>query len=291
MIAMDAFDEHRSVLFGIAYRMLGSAADADDMVQETFIRWRNTDESEVRSPRAFLSTVITRICLDRLKEAHATRVDYVGPWLPEPLLTETFEAGAACAVEKAESISLAFLVLLESLTPLERAVHLLHDVFDYTHEEVSSIVGREAATCRKVLERARKDLVARRPRFAPSQEAHRALLSRFASAVVTGDATALESMLAKDACSFGDGGGKANAARKPIEGREAVARLYAGLARLMPPDTQITIREVNGWPALLVRAGGHTVAVVQLETDGETVYAIRSTLNPDKLARIETAQG
>ena len=136
----DTFEQHRRYLFGIAYRMLGSAADADDMVQETFVRWQAADKSEVRSVRAFLATILTRICLDRLKEAHTTRVDYVGPWLPEPLLTEG--DGDADAVEAAESISLAFLVLLESLTPLERAVHLLHDVFDYSHDEVANIVGR-----------------------------------------------------------------------------------------------------------------------------------------------------
>lgn len=285
MTTLDVFDEHRRHLFGIAYRMLGSAADADDMVQETFIRWSAADHAEIRSPRSFLSTIITRVCLDRLGEAHRTRVDYVGPWLPEPLLTE--EANDTDVVEKAESISLAFLVLLESLTPLERAVHLLHDVFDYSHEEIASIVGRDVAACRKTLERARKDLVARRPRFAPSQDAHRALLTRFATAVATGDTSALQSMLAKDACSFGDGGGKATAARKPIVGRDAVVRLYGNLARLMPTDATTEIRQINGWPAVVIRTGAGIVAVVQIETDGEAIFAIRSTLNPSKLERLE----
>jgi len=280
----DTFEPHRRYLFGIAYRMLGSAADADDMVQETFVRWQAAEKSDVRSVRAFLATILTRICLDRLKEAHTTRVDYVGPWLPEPLLTEG--DGDSDAVEAAESISLAFLVLLESLTPLERAVHLLHDVFDYSHDEVASIVGRDAAACRKILERARKDIVARRPRFAPSKEAHRSMLGHFAAAVTTGDATALEQLLVDDVRAFSDGGGKATAARKPIEGRAAVARFYAGLARLAPDDTTVEILEMNGWPALVVHVGSKPFTVVQLETDGTAIHAIRATLNPDKLARL-----
>jgi RNA polymerase sigma-70 factor (ECF subfamily) len=279
---MDAFEEHRKYLFGIAYRMLGSAADADDMVQETFIRWRAADRAAIHSPRAFLSTVITRICLDRLKEAHTARVDYVGPWLPEPILTEGGDA-----VETAESISLAFLVLLESLTPLERAVHLLHDVFDYRHEEIAAIVGRDAATCRKILERARKDIVARRPRYAPSREAHHEMVARFATAVATGDASALERLLAEDVVSIGDGGGKALAARKPIEGRAKVLKFWASLHRLFPAEATADVREVNGLPALVVRLGAATVGVVHIETDGERIFAVRSTLNPDKLARIQ----
>lgn len=276
---MDAFEEHRKYLFGIAYRMLGSAADADDMVQETFLRWQASEQATVHSPRAFLSTIITRICLDRLKEAHSKRIDYVGPWLPEPLATE------GDAVEAAESISLAFLVLLESLTPLERAVHLLHDVFDYRHEEIANIIGRDAATCRKILERARKDIVARRPRYAPSREAHREMVVRFATAVATGDVAALESLLAADAVSIGDGGGKALAARKPIEGRDAVIKLYANLTKFFDATTTTEVREVNGWPAIVMHHGGRIMGVVQLETDGESIFAIRSTLNPDKLAR------
>lgn len=286
---MDAFEEHRKYLFGIAYRMLGSAADADDMVQETFLRWRDADRATILSPRAFLSTVITRICLDRLKEAHAKRVDYVGPWLPEPLATAELTAppGASEAMEAAESISLAFLVLLESLTPLERAVHLLHDVFDYSHDEVASIIGRDPATCRKILERARKDIVARRPRFAPTKEAHREMVARFAAAVATGDATSLERMLATDVCSYADGGGKRpGAATKPVIGLETVVKLYAGLHKRFPADSTTEIVDINGWPALVLRVHGKTEGVVQLETDGETIFAVRTTLNPDKLLRI-----
>jgi RNA polymerase sigma-70 factor (ECF subfamily) len=278
------FDEHRRHLFGIAYRMLGSAADADDMVQETFVRWQAANTSEIRSPRAFLTTVVTRISLDRLKEAHATRVDYVGPWLPEPLPTQGDDE--TDAVEAAEAISQAFLVLLESLTPLERAVHLLHDVFDYSHEEVAQIIGRDVAACRKILERARKDIVARRPRFAPSKEEHRHMLGQFAAAVTTGNASALEQLLADDVRTFSDGGGKAKAASKPLSGRTTVAKFYGGLARQIPNGTTAEILEVNGWPALIVRVDGTLVTVVQIETDGTAIYTIRATLNPEKLSRI-----
>jgi RNA polymerase sigma-70 factor, ECF subfamily len=280
----DAFEEHRRYLFGIAYRMLGSAADADDMVQETFVRWQHADKQEIRSVRAFLATIVTRICIDRLKEAHTTRVDYVGSWLPEPLVTQGHDD--TDAMEHAESISQAFLVLLESLSPLERAVHLLHDVFDYSHDEVAEIIGRDPAACRKLLERARKDIVAKRPRFAPSKESHRNMLGHFAAAVMSGDATALEQLLVEDVRAFADGGGKATASRKPIHGRAAVAHFYGSLARRAPEDTAVEILEVNGWPAIVVRIRSKPFSVIQLETDGIAIHAIRATLNPDKLARI-----
>lgn len=281
---MAAFDEHRKHLFGIAYRMLGSAADADDMVQEAFIRWEATDRSVVTSPRAFLSTIVTRACLDRLKNAHVARVDYVGTWLPEPIRTEGDEA--IDVVETAESISQAFLVVLESLSPLERAVHLLHDVFDYTHEEIAGIIGRDAATCRKLLERARKDLVARRPRFAPTKEAHREMVDRFAAAVVKGDVSALERLLVDDVLAASDGGRKAVAMQKPMVGRTAVARFFGGLAGRAAADGSFSIMEINGWAAIVVRVSGRPFSVIQLETDGQAIYAVRSTLNPDKLSRM-----
>jgi len=284
MTTMNSFDEHRKYLFGIAYRMLGSAADADDMVQEAFIRWEATDRSAVSSPRAFLSTIVTRACLDRLKNAHTARVDYVGTWLPEPIRTEGDDA--IDVVETAESISQAFLVVLESLSPLERAVHLLHDVFDYTHEEIAEIIGRDAPTCRKLLERARKDLVARRPRFAPTKQAHREIVERFAAAVVKGDVAALERLLADDVHAATDGGRKAVAMQTPMVGRTAVARFFGGLARRGSAEGSLSIVEINGWAAIVARVSGRPFSVIQLETDGQAIYAVRSTLNPEKLSRM-----
>lgn len=277
-----SFELHRRHLFGIAYRMLGSAADADDVLQEAFLRW-SPNAADVASPRAFLTTVVTRLCLDRLKEAHATKVDYVGPWLPEPIVTDD----GTDKLEVAESISQAFLVVLQRLTPMERAVHLLHEVFDYSHEEIAAVVDRDVATCRKILERARKDLKANRPRFAPSKEAHRQMVMRFAMALQAGDPGELERLLADDVEALADGGGKAIAAKKPVRGREGVAKLYVGLRKLWPVDATVEVREVNGWPALVGSlSGGRVFAVLQVETDGEVIHALRSTVNPDKLGRV-----
>ncbi len=286
MQAMDdeahAFEAHRTALSGIAYRMLGSAADAEDVVQEAWLRWQTTPHEEVRSARAYLSKVVTRLCLDRLKSANARREVYVGPWLPEPVRTATEDEPLAIA----ESISLAFLVLLESLGPVERAVYLLHEVFDYGHAEVAEIVGRDEVACRQILHRARKALAARRPRFAPSKEAHHRMLGAFAAACASGNSAALEGMLAEDITSWGDGGGKAHAARKPVRGPQKVARAWAGIYRTAPPGTAVAVEEINGWPSLVVRVDGRLAAVVSLETDGERIYAIRSVANPDKLARL-----
>jgi len=277
-----AFEAHRAALHGIAYRMLGSVAEAEDVVQEAWLRWQVTPHEEVRSARAYLGKVVTRLCLDRLKSAHARRETYVGPWLPEPVRTETDAEPLAIA----ESISLAFLVLLESLGPLERAVYLLHEAFDYSHAEVAEIVGRDEVACRQLLHRARKAVAARRPRFAPSKEAHHRMLGAFAAACASGDPAALEGLLAAEITSWGDGGGKAAAARRPLHGVPEVTRAWLGFRRLAPADTEIAVEEINGWPALVARVAGRIAAVIDLETDGERIYAIRSIVNPDKLARL-----
>jgi RNA polymerase sigma-70 factor (ECF subfamily) len=281
----DEFEAHRRYLFGVAYRMLGSSVEAEDMVQEAYLRWQRSDRAEVRSPRAFLSTVVTRLCLDRLKEARSTRESYVGPWLPEPIRTDA--VADVDPLEHTESISLAFLVLLERLTPLERAVYLLHEVFEYSHSEIAAIVDRDEAACRQILRRARKDIVAGRPRFAPSKSAHQRLLEGFADAVVRGDADGLERLLADDVRSLADSGGKVNgAARRPVTGRDRVIRLYLGLRRLLTADTTAEVVDLNGWPALVLRVGGAVVTALQIEADGERIHTIHSTVNPEKLGRL-----
>lgn len=277
-----AFEAHRAALASIAYRMLGSASDAEDVVQEAWLRWQVTPHEEVRSARAYLSKVVTRLCLDRLKSAQARRETYVGPWLPEPVRTATEDEPLA----RAESISLAFLVLLESLAPLERAVYLLHEIFDYSHAEVAEIVGKGEVACRQILHRARQAVMARRPRFAPSKEAHHRMLGAFATACASGNPAALEGLLAEEITSWGDGGGKAAAARRPLHGRHDVARAWVGFHRTAPPGTTVAVEEINGWPAMVVRVDGRLAAVISLETDGEHVFAIRSVVNPDKLARL-----
>lgn len=277
--ALESFEAHRSSLQAIAYRMLGSAAEAEDVVQEAWLRWQGTEREGVRSERAFLSTVVTRLCLDRLKSARASREEYVGPWLPEPIRTDT-------QVDP-ESISLAFLVLLESLSPVERAVYLLHEVFGYSHAEVAEMVGKEEAACRQILHRARGHIQARRPRFAPSKEAHERLVTGFMSACLSGDLAGLKSLLAADVTSWADGGGKVRGASlNPVRGADSVARLFIGLMKKVPAGITLELTEVNGWPSVILRLSGALFDVMSFETDGEHIHAIRSVLNPEKLARL-----
>ena len=266
-------------MLAIAYRMLGSAAEAEDVVQEAWLRWQATGREAVRSERAFLSTVVTRLCLDRLKSARASREQYVGPWLPEPVRTDS-------QVDP-ESISLAFLVLLESLSPVERAVYLLHEVFGYSHAEVAEMVDKEEATCRQILHRAREHIHARRPRFAPSKQAHERLVTGFMSACVSGDLDGLQRLLAEDVTSWADGGGRVRgAALKPVRGANDVARLFLGLMKKAPAGITPELADVNGWPALVLRLNGAVFDVISFETDGERIHAIRSVINPEKLSRI-----
>jgi len=277
--ALQSFEAHRSSMLAIAYRMLGSAAEAEDVVQEARLRWQATGRESVRSERAFLSTVVTRLCLDRLKSARASREQYVGPWLPEPVRTDS-------QVDP-ESISLAFLVLLESLSPVERAVYLLHEVFGYSHAEVAEMVDKEEATCRQILHRAREHIHARRPRFAPSKQAHERLVTGFMSACVSGDLDGLQRLFAEDVTSWADGGGRVRgAALKPVRGANDVARLFLGLMKKAPAGITPELADVNGWPALVLRLNGAVFDVISFETDGERIHAIRSVINPEKLSRI-----
>jgi RNA polymerase sigma-70 factor (ECF subfamily) len=272
---MSSFEAHRSLLFGIAYRMLGSRSEAEDMVQETFLRWQAAPRDEIESARAYLSTIVTRLCLDQLKSARAQRETYVGPWLPEPLRTEE-------PVDP-QSISLAFLVLLEQLSPVERAVYLLHEVFDHSHAEVAAIVGKEEAACRQIFHRARAHIDEKRPRFAPSRADHERLLTGFLTAVQAGDLEGLRGMLAKDAVTWSDGGGKRLAARNLIHGADANARLFLGLARKAHADFSLELAEINGWPAVVIRQDGQISDVLGIETDGAVIYAVHLVSNPDKL--------
>jgi RNA polymerase sigma-70 factor (ECF subfamily) len=278
--APEAFEEHRSTMQAMAYRMLGSAAEAEDVVQEAWLRWQAASHEAVRSVKAYLSTVVTRLCLDRLKSARANRELYVGPWLPEPIRTDT-------QVDP-ETISLAFLVLLESLSPVERAVYLLHEVFGYSHAEMAGMVEKEEAACRQILHRAREHIAERRPRFAPSKAQHERLLTGFFSACFSGDLDGLKRMLAEDVTVWADSGGKVKAAaRRPIHGADSVARLYLGLVKKNHGEIVPEITEVNGWPALVLRTNGVVFNVFAIETDGERIHAIHSILNPDKLNRMQ----
>jgi RNA polymerase sigma-70 factor, ECF subfamily len=277
----ESFQTHRPLLFAIAYRMLGSAAEAEDVVQDAWIRWQGADAGTIVSDKAWLSTVVTRLSLDRLKSAQRTREEYVGPWLPEPIKTEG-------SVDP-ESISMAFLVLLERLSPVERAAYLLHEVFDYSHAEVAKMLDKEESACRQIFHRAAAHVRAGRPRFAPSKVEHERLVRRFAAALVGGDLRGLEELLAEDATACADSGGKVPAAaRRPLEGAHSIALFFIGVAKKFPPgpDQTFEVVEINGWPALVGRIGGVANLVLSIETDGSRILAVRNVVNPDKLARV-----
>lgn len=286
---VEEWAELRPLLFSIAYRMVSSVSEAEDLVQESFLRLHRALErgEEIRSPKAYLSAVITRLAIDHLRSARVRREQYVGTWLPEPLMTEGTD-DAAAAAELGDTLSMAFLLLLETLSPVERAAFVLHDVFGYGYDEVADIVGKSNDNARQLTARARKHIDERRPRFEASREKRDELANAFLAATLDGDVKRLESMLATDAAAWGDGGGKADAILAPIHGRTQVARFLAAIGRIAVRD-EVTVRatEVNGQPALIGRdAGGQVLAVLTLETSGGTVHAVRGVVNPDKLAHL-----
>ncbi|WP_146649334.1 RNA polymerase sigma-70 factor [Labilithrix luteola] len=277
----DSFQSYRPLLFAIGYRMLGSAAEAEDVLQDAWLRWEAADPAEIESEKAWLSTVVTRLCLDRLKSARMTREQYVGPWLPEPVKTEV-------RIDP-DSISMAFLVLLERLTPVERAAFLLHEVFEYSHGEVAAMLGEQEATCRQFFHRAQARIREGRPRFSPSRADHERLLRTFAEALMKGDLDVLEKTLSEDATLWADSGGKVRAAaRRPVHGAHAIALFFAGVVRKFPhgPDQSFEILDVNGWPAVVGRSNGIANLVLSIETDGEKITAVRNVVNPEKLRRV-----
>ncbi|MDQ3183795.1 MAG: RNA polymerase sigma-70 factor [Actinomycetota bacterium] len=279
------FEQHRSLLFSIAYRMLGSVADAEDVVQEAYLRWQESRESEVRSPRSYLSTVVTRLSIDRMRSARARREEYVGPWLPEPLVSEGAEdAGEPTKLD--ESLSMAFLVLLESLNPVERAVFLLREVFDYDYGEISEIVGKSEANCRQIARRARQSVAARRPRFECSLETEKRLTERFVEACMSGDMEGLLGILSEDVTLWSDGGGKVAAAPYPIYGSEKVARFLVGVLRTVPPGFFAHPARINGEPGVVGFVDGRPTGVVALDVAEDRIHGVRIVVNPDKLRAI-----
>ncbi|MES1186837.1 MAG: RNA polymerase sigma factor SigJ [Myxococcales bacterium] len=276
----DAFEAHRPSLFTLAYRMLGTVTDSEDILQEAYLRFAQR-AADVQHPKRWLEQVVTRLCLDQLKSARARREAYVGPWLPEPL--ETHGAMLRGAAVDPESISLAFLTLLERLSPLERAVFVLVELFDYSAEEAAAALGREAPTVRQLLHRARAHVQAARPRFAPSREAHFAILVAFFAAVQTGDVKKVESLLVAHAHAALDGGGQVKTALNVVCGADRVARLFIGVSRKLDPSLSYEIREVNGWPALVILQDRAATSVAELETDGSRVFGILVCRNPAKL--------
>jgi RNA polymerase sigma-70 factor (ECF subfamily) len=274
-------------LFSIAYRMLASVAAAEDVVQEAYLRYRRALAGgvAVESTKAYLSAVVTRLAIDELESARSKRERYVGQWLPEPLLTDTGAPAPDEAAEQSDSLSMAFLLLLERLNPVERAVFLLHDVFAYDFAEVASVVGKSEANCRQIALRARRAIEAERPRFSPSAEDRDRLANRFFAAVSEGNIAGLVDVLAADAVVYGDGGGKVPQWGAPIVGVERIARLLAGLGQRMgAAGGRLERRSVNGQPGALVRdADGRLVNVFVLDVVNGAVQTVRSVINPDKL--------
>ena len=289
-----SFEPHRRRLLGLAYRMLGSMAQAEDAVQETYLRWHDTDSESVAEPRAFLITTTTRICLDVLKSARVRREEYVGPWLPDPV-TDTAALAPDAQTELAEDLSVALLLALDRLSPLERAAFLLHDVFDYSFAQVADVLGRNEAACRQLAARARTHVREVRPAGAiPPRAAssavdpkHAALVSAFIDASRSGDVDTLIRMLATDAKLITDGGGKVAAALNVIEGADRVAAFLAGVVRKgWTDDTTVRFETINGLPGLILTWPNGLVQTNAFEIDGDVVKAIYAVRNPDKLRHL-----
>jgi RNA polymerase sigma-70 factor (TIGR02957 family) len=274
----DPFVAHRSLLFTVAYEMLGSAADAEDVVQETWLRWADVDQAEVRDSRAYLVRIVMRMALNRLRALARQREDYVGEWLPEPLLTSPDVAEDA---ELADNVSIAMLTVLETLGPTERAVFVLHEVFETPYDEIAQAVGKSVAAVRQIGHRAREHVAARRPRMQVDRAEQQAAVEKFMAAVSTGDVQGLVEVLAPDVVLIADGGGVVPAARKPITGAEKVATAMARAAKI--PDLVMTAAWLNGMPGTRVDVGSRAIAVSLVVEDGRItrIYAIA---NPHKLA-------
>jgi len=287
---IEQFESYRPLMISIAYRMLGTMTEAEDIVQEAYLRYRTQLPEQINSHKAFLSTVVTRLCLNRLQSAQAQRETYIGPWLPEPVLTdENDQFAPAKQAELHDSISIAFLTILEQLTPLERAVLLLREVFDYEYAEIAAVVGKEEAACRQIFSRAKKHIADHHQRFKPTPEAHRQIINRFIQASTSGNLDELMKCLTEDAIVWSDGGGKVRgAAIHPIYGRKSIARFLrarflenANLPTGQNFDFEVT--EVNGELGLILSVKGKVFIVMAIGVQEDLIHELRVIGNPDKL--------
>ena len=285
------FEAHRHRLIGLAYRMLGSRAEAEDVVQDAFLRWHGTARRDIDDARRWLGTVVARLCLDRIKSARARREVYVGAWLPEPLVDESFDAESHS--DFADDVSVALMLTLERLSPLERAALLLHDVFDLEFAEVARALDRTEAAVRQLASRAREHLRRERPRFPASEESGRRLANAFRTAAASGDAQALLALFAEDAVLYTDGGGKKAAALNPIFGAERIARFFAGIARKNAAAGHSDFRPaaINGLPGFVVRELDGSIATVAIEPRDGRIGALYLVRNPDKLRHVSAPHG
>lgn len=285
-IRLATFEQYRSLLFSIAYRMLGSVADAEDMLQETFIRWQQAGDDIIRSPRSFLVTIISRLCINQLQSARVQREEYVGQWLPEPIVTGA-GSDPLGIVKTGESLSMAFLVLLERLTPVERAVFLLREVFEYEYSEIAAVLGQSEVNCRQILRRAREHVSSARPRFEASTQKRNDLLQRFLDAIGTGDMGGLLTILSHDVVLYSDGGGKALAVPNLVQGADNVARGILGAFRkLLPKPLVRRLVQINGAPGVLSYLDGKPYSAVTLDGIDGHICTIYILTNPEKLAHL-----
>ncbi|MFF4432783.1 RNA polymerase sigma-70 factor [Streptomyces sp. NPDC001513] len=280
----DHFEEHRRLLFAAAYRMLGSVADAEDIVQDAWLAWNRADRTAVEHPRAYLVRTVTNLSLNRLRSAQAVREAYVGPWLPEPLLTSPDIAEEA---ELTDTVSMAVLVVLETLTPTERAVFMLREVFGYPYAEIAEVVGKSEANVRQCAHRAREHVQARRPRFTAGVAEQREIAEKFRAACAGGDLGEVLELLAPDVVSWADGGGVVTAARRPVHGADHVARWWLGvLAKPQAAEGEMRVAEINGEPGLLFILDGVNIGAMTFEAVDGRITALRIIVNPEKLRGI-----
>jgi RNA polymerase sigma-70 factor, ECF subfamily len=278
-----AFETHRSRLFGLAYRMLGSRADAEDVVQETYVRWHQSQQSGIENPEAWLVTTTTRLAIDRLRRLKTEREAYIGPWLPEPIVTGT--PAPDRQLDLAADLSIAFMTLLERLAPDERAAFLLHDVFDVGYDQIASILDKSEAACRQIVHRARERVRGDRKRFEVSERDKATLLQKFVAAVEARNEQALLALFAPDATWTADGGGKTRAAAVPIVGNERITRaVMTWTEKFWTPNGRLELTTVNGEAALCLRDGDRLVATMSIATDGAHIFAVYAVVNPDKLS-------
>ena len=283
MVVTDTFEAARPRLFGLAYRMLGSRAEAEDILQEAWLRWQQADRGGIESPDAWLVTTTTRLAIDRLRRLKTERAAYVGPWLPEPMATVPPPPDRG--VDLAADLSIAFLTLLERLAPEERAAFLLHDVFDVGYGEIASVLGRTESASRQVVHRARERVRGERKRFEATETARRTLLETFMTALEARDEQALLAIFAPDATWTADGGGKVPASPRPIVGAGKIVRLVVGLReKFWAPGRAIALAAINGEPGLWIHDDGRPVAAVSIDTDGERIVNVYAVVNPEKLA-------
>lgn len=282
---LEQFNQYRDYLFSIAYRMLSSIMDAEDVLQDAYLKWQNVDLKTVKSSKSYLATIVTRLCIDFLRSAKIQREEYIGPFLPEPLVLESYN-NLEVMMEKAESVSIAFMLLLEKLSPIERAVFLLHEVFDYTYSEISEIVNKTEANCRQILHRAEEHINSNKKRYSSTKEQQEKIIYQFFNACQNADLDGLISILSEDVVLISDGGGKATAVKYPLLSPDRVGKFFIGLTKKAPPEYKVKITNINGLPAFIGYLDNKPFNVVIFETDNEKIINFYAVLNPDKLLNL-----